>query len=106
MLLGARAACVQLCAVMPLPSAVSVPYMLPAHSRAAAEPRLLPLAVLPCWVQVAWQRLRQFMEDDVAVEGAVVGTNRGEWAAMPTGRLNGRQQWAPCCRGARCIHKP
>lgn len=28
-------------------------------------------------LQVAWQRLRQCSEDDVAVEGAVVGTNRG-----------------------------
>lgn len=27
--------------------------------------------------QVAWQRLRQCSEDDVAVEGAVVATNRG-----------------------------
>jgi len=28
-------------------------------------------------LSVAWQRLRQCSEDDVAVEGAVVGTNRG-----------------------------
>lgn len=27
--------------------------------------------------QVAWQRLRQCLDDDVAVEGEVVGTNRG-----------------------------
>ena len=36
----------------------------------------LPPAFFPV-VQVAWQRLRQCMEDDVAVEGEVVGTNRG-----------------------------
>jgi hypothetical protein len=34
----------------------------------------LPSLFVP---QVAWQRLRQYMEDDVAVEGTVVGTNRG-----------------------------
>ena len=41
---------------------------------------LFPFCLPPCPPpppQVAWQRLRQCMDDEVAVEGAVVGTNRG-----------------------------
>ncbi|KAI3426993.1 hypothetical protein D9Q98_006937 [Chlorella vulgaris] len=37
----------------------------------------LTLSLKRLELQVAWQRLRQYMEDDVAVEGTVVGTNRG-----------------------------
>ncbi|KAI7838589.1 hypothetical protein COHA_007660 [Chlorella ohadii] len=37
----------------------------------------LVLSLKKLELQVAWQRLRQCMEDDVAVEGEVVGTNRG-----------------------------
>lgn len=40
-----------------------------------------PCCNTPCCAtplaQVAWQRLRQCLDDDVAVEGEVVGTNRG-----------------------------
>ncbi|KAL4441481.1 hypothetical protein ABPG77_001985 [Micractinium sp. CCAP 211/92] len=37
----------------------------------------LTLSLKRLELQVAWQRLRQCAEDDVAVEGAVVATNRG-----------------------------
>lgn len=40
--------------------------------------RASPASLCLCrGAQVAWQRLRQCLDDDVAVEGEVVGTNRG-----------------------------
>ena len=42
----------------------------------APRPPLLSLPA-PAPRQVAWQRLRQYLEDDVSVEGRMVATNRG-----------------------------
>jgi hypothetical protein len=62
--------------VAPCVSAI-VPTADPLPILSPACPPLGPLSPLPPRPQVAWQRLRQCMDDEVAVEGAVVGTNRG-----------------------------
>ncbi len=48
------------------------------ESNVAVDLTILPFPpFFSCPFQVAWRRLKQYHEDDVSVEGHVVGTNRG-----------------------------